>query len=205
MRVVIRRPATAREAEDEISRLEQSGDLLNSDRGILLLFVLDAADPEMRGIAARRGEVSELLRPWGEEMIRVHLGNMEYTDLDLRELRRRILEQTGGIPSETIKLIQEIHNGDDTDAVFSEWASGVTLPEEVVGGALGSAIEVIEDADDSETYSFVNELVREQTGKDLLTLGPDLVATGLLANWSARRQRIRVSALGWMVRRHRKA
>ena len=203
VRVIVRRPATAREAKDEIFRLEQSGDLLDSARAILLLFILDAANPDMREIAARRGKVSELLRPWGEEMIRIHLHNMEYTDLDQRKLRQPILEQTGGIPSDIIELIQAIHDGDDTDAVFSEWASGVTLPEELIEGVLGSAIELIEDADDPEMYSFVNELVREQTGNDLLTLGPDLVATGLLANWSARRQRIRVSAFGWMVRRHR--
>lgn len=205
VRVIIRRPTTAREAEDEISRLEQSGDLLDPARGILLLFVLDSADSDMREIAARRRELSELLRPWGEEMIRVHLDNMEYTVLDHRKLRQRILEQTGGVPSDIIELIQAIHNGDDTDAVFSVWASGVTLPEELIDGVLGSAIEVIEDADGPEAYSFVNELVREQTRNDLLTLGPDLVATGLLADWSAKRQRIRVSALGRMVRRHREA
>lgn len=201
MKTILRRPASAGEAEEEISWLERRPEVIGSESGLRPLYVLDAADPEMRQIATRRQDAAELLRPWSEEMIRFHLHNIERTELDSRKLRQRILEKTGGIPSETIALIKALYSADDHETAFREWSTRARFPEDLSTGDLGRALGVIEDTEEAETYDVINDLLREETGKDIITLGPDLVATGLLAAWSARSHRIQVSALGRMVLR----
>lgn len=203
MKIILRQPASACEAEEEIDWLEQRTELLGSENVLRPIFILDAADPEMREVATRRRDAAELLRPWGEEMIRFHLHNIEHTELDSRALRQRILAATGGIPSETITLIKALYSADDQETAFSEWSTGARFPKDLSKGDLVRALGVIEDTEDAETYDVINDLLREETGKDIITLGPDLVATGLVAVWSARSHRIRVSALGRMASRER--
>ena len=200
MKIILRRPGSAGEAEEEIAWLERRPEVIGSENVLRPIFILDAADPEMRGIATRRQDAAELLRPWSEEMIRFHLHNIEHTELDSRALRQRILEATGGIPSEAISLVKALYTSDDHETAFSEWRTSVRFPEGLSTGDLGRALGVIEDTEDAETYDVINDLLREETGKDIITLGPDLVATGLVAVLSARSHRIRVSALGRMVR-----
>ena len=200
LKLVVRKPASAQAAEDEIAWLEKRPEVIGSDGWIRPIVILDAADPEMRGVANRRERESEFLRPWGEEMIRFHLHDIECPNLDSRQIRQRILAATGGIPSSTIALIRELHGADDIDAAFSDWKPDIKLPAIIMEGDLGRALMAIEDAADPETFSAIEELLREEVGKDLVTIGPDLVATGLVADCTPKRQRIRCSALGEFIK-----
>ncbi|MFV3078142.1 hypothetical protein, partial [Niveispirillum fermenti] len=57
------------------------------------------------------------------------------------------------------------------------------------------------DLYDGKDFDFINELVREETGEDMISVGPDLLAMGLLSDWRPRERRIRRSALGDLISR----
>jgi hypothetical protein len=48
-------------------------------------------------------------------------------------------------------------------------------------------------------------MVKQASGKDLTTIGPDLRAIGLIAGWNPSKHRIRLSALGELLSRQVKA
>jgi hypothetical protein len=50
-----------------------------------------------------------------------------------------------------------------------------------------------------EDYETINDFLVEACGKDLLTLGPDLQATGLISGWNPKTFRIRRSELGTLL------
>ena len=77
------------------------------------LVILNAADLEMQSIANRRGDQAQFLTAWGAEMPRVHLDQVEKTDLDTPAHRETILAATGGMPAEILKLIRQMALADD--------------------------------------------------------------------------------------------
>jgi len=113
--IVVFYPETPKQAHDVIAWLERQPRVLNKQVRPLLL--LDAAESEMRDIATRRPEQSQFLTAWGTEMVRVHFHHIEKVELDTRQLRDAILASTGGIPSETIKLIAAMRTATDPMAV----------------------------------------------------------------------------------------
>ncbi len=191
--IIVFMPRSNREAHDALTWLERQPRVLNKQARTLLL--LDAADPEMRDIATRRREQSQFLAAWGAEMIRIHLSHIEKVELDTKPMRAAILVATGGIPSETIKLISAMQVAEDPLEVAHEWKVTFRMPAGLLIGPLGKALSILDMGDDGDPKTF-NELLREHAGGDLVDIGPDLVATGLASWFNKKAGRIRRSALG---------
>ena len=192
--LLIHAPASAAEATQELAWLEEQVAVLNGNvRPVLLL---NAADAEMRALANRRQNQSEFLAAWGVEMVRVHLSNIECSELDTPQMRKKILAATGGIPNDTVKLINAIVQAQDQDDVFMNWEPALWQSDALVWGTLGQALIMVEDTDDAGDYDALDDMIREATGADLITHGPDLVATGLVTILNPKSKRVRRSALG---------
>jgi len=197
LRVVFHTPASAEEARSVLSWLEK-GQSPVLDGHVRPVILLDACEPEMRGLAWRRRDQSVFLRPWASEMVRVHLHAIEATPLDTPDDRRRILAATGGIPSKTVELIDAILQSDDRDGTFAAWESSVDPRRDISSDDLAGVIAAIDDAKEGD-YEALDDILQGEFGKDLVTLAPDLVATALLSLWSPEQRIIRKSALGHLV------
>ena len=161
----------------------------------------------MRAMAIRRSEQSEFLGPWGAEMIRVHLNNIERTDLDTWQMRKKILAATGGIPGDVVRIVSALSRAPDFEDVFLTWEPSLRILDPVVSGEIGQIMLMIDDSMevnkqiDPGDYDALDDMIRELTGADLITHGPDMVATGMLTSWTSWNKRIRRSALGDLIAR----
>ena len=134
--IVLFTPTTEREARNVLGYLDKQIKVLSGDLRPILLF--DAANPQFRDLAIRRSEDAVWLAAWGAEMLRVHLHNIE-SNLDSRARRELILDATGGIPAETIKLVSAMQKADDPDEVQRRRA-GAALPAGLAQGAFGDTV-----------------------------------------------------------------
>lgn len=196
MTLVVYTPEDAKEAHTAITWLERQPRVLGGQARPLI--ILDAADAEMRGLASRRHEQSQFLTAWGAEMVRVHLHHIEKTDLDTPPYRNAILAAAGGIPTETVKLIREMRVANDPIETAKAWTASLKIPESILKETLGQALVML-DLFEGEDYDTSNELMREHIGFDLVDIGPDLLATGLVTSWNPKSRRVRRSALGNLV------
>ncbi|NKM65664.1 hypothetical protein GFL58_32760 [Rhizobium leguminosarum bv. viciae] len=195
--VVIRMPDSSRDAESEIAWIERQSKVIDGD--VRPIILLDASNEKMRSIATGRPETTEFLQAWGAEMLRIHLHNLDLTSFDTPTQRAAILSATGGIPTETIKLVNDMEFSDDADEVVRNWAPSTRFTERLTTGILGRALSAIEEVRNPGDYDAINELVRDMTGADIVSIGPDLLATGLIAGWNHKARSIRRSALGELV------
>lgn len=196
--ILVFTPEDRKEAHDALAWLEHQPRVLNKQVRPLLL--LDAANTEMRDIATRRPEQSQFLTAWGAEMIRSHLSHIEKVELDTKPMRSAILAATGGIPSETIKLISAMRVAEAPLEVAREWKVSFRMPEGLLNGPLGKGLSILDMWDDEDADTF-NEILRDHAGADLVDIGPDLVATGLATWFKKKAGRIRRSALGDLLAR----
>ncbi len=197
--IVVFEPPSAEEAEDAIIGAEDSPRVIEGR--VRPVILLDAADDVMRDLANRRRDQSQFLTAWGAEMIRVHLDSIGGSALDTRPLRKAILDASGGIPTEAVKLIEEMSSSSDPAAVAESWKVGDELPRSILEGPLGKALHVLDLADGGDDESL-DDLLREEVGCDWVTIGPDLMASGLIANWNAKQSsHNQRSALGDLVMR----
>ena len=197
--VLIHKSASAAKAAKELSWLERQKEVL--DGHIRPIILLDAAVPEMRALAIRRSDQSEFLGAWGAEMVRVHLSNIERSELDVAKMRDRILAATGGVPSDIVKLVSALHQSSSSEDVFMTWEPSLKASDPIVKGLLGQVLVMIEETTSLGDYEALDDMVRETFGADLVTFGPDLSATGLITTWAAKTGRISKSALGHLVTR----
>lgn len=197
-RVLVHTPSTAREARDVLGWLEKGRSPV-MDGCIRPILLLDATDPEMREIALRRRDQSEYLKPWAGDMIRVHLHNIEATPLDTPDDRKRILEKTGGIPSDTTALIRKLRFADDKEAVYADWSSPIPVPADIAEGELGQMLDYMDGEIKDGNYEALDDILRDAFHKDLVTIGPDLLATAMVSLWQPKQRQIRRSALGTLV------
>ncbi|AXS40979.1 ATP-binding protein [Breoghania sp. L-A4] len=196
MSLVVHTPASPQEAAEELAWIERQPRVVENQ--VRPVVILDAADEDMRGLASRRKDQAQFLSAWGGEMVRAHLQQIEKTDLDTPAFRKAILETTGGLPTETIKLIRAMSLASDPTEVVRTWAISEKLPVSFFKGALGQALRLIEVAE-KDDYQALDELMCEEIGQDLETIGPDLLAIGLVVDWNAKARRIRRSALGDLI------
>ncbi|MCP1169387.1 hypothetical protein [Limimaricola litoreus] len=197
-RIIVHTPTSAAQANEELGWLERQPAVL--DGQVRPILLLDASDPEMRALANRREQQTEFLAPWGAEMLRVHLSNIDHTELDTPDLRTKILSATGGIPGDTVKLVAELARPRGTIAdTFESWSANIRVPDAIARGAIGKALALIEDTKDPGDYEALNDIIREETGADLVTHGPDLLATGLITTWNPKTKRIRRSDFGELI------
>lgn len=197
--VLIHKSAGAAKAVEELSWLERQKEVL--DGHIRPIILLDAADSDMRALAIRRSDQSEFLGAWGAEMVRVHLSNIERSELDVVQIRDRILAATGGIPSDVVKLVSALHQSPSSEDVFTTWQPSLKASDPIVKGRLGHVLAMIEETTSMGDYEALDDMLRETFGADLISLGPDLSATGLITTWAPKTGRISKSALGHLVTR----
>lgn len=196
--LVVYTPASAKDAHAAINWLERQARVLGGR--VRPLIILDAADSDMRQIANSRHEQSQYLAAWGAEMVRVHLHHIEKSELDTPQYRDAILEASGGVPSETVKLIREMRTASDPMKVVRGWTTSFKIANGILKDTIGQALVML-DMLDSGGYEALNDLMREDFGFDLVDVGPDLIASGLIASWDPESGHIRRSALGNLVAR----
>ncbi|OOY31103.1 hypothetical protein BMI88_08135 [Thioclava sp. F36-6] len=160
------------------------------------VIILSASDPDMRALAIRRGEQTQFLSPWGAEMIRVHLDELERTDLDTPDLRNTILAKTGGIPLEVTSLVSTMIASERPSEEAKNWKAKPKLPNGFLSDAVGVALWVLNEDGDFDTK---NEILRDNAGKDFESIGPDLQATGLVARSHDRKTQYRLTAFGQLI------
>ncbi len=162
-------PVDEVDARKKISWLERQPAVL--DGRIRPIILMDAGDKGLRGQAIRQGGNTEFLSAWGAEMLRVHLNNIEISELDNREMRNSILEVTGGIPSDVIKLVAELAKSDDLDRVFEGWTGPQLDVSDYLDSTLVKALVNLEDVNGKEDFQVLSQIMRDAVGADLITLG----------------------------------
>lgn len=199
MQILVHAPSTTHEADRLLERLDKQPKVLGGH--VRPIILLDTADAAMRMMATRRQDQAEFLAPWGAEMLRVHLAEIEQPGLDTPQMRERILEASGGIPAETLRIVKALAHAVDPDATLAEWDPRLKVPDAIATGSIGRALGIIEECSDPATYAAIDDLLRGEIGKDLVTIGPDLVAMGLVSTWAPSAGRLRLSALGRLLAR----
>lgn len=194
--IVIFTPEDFSRAEEVIGWVERHPSVI--DRRVLPILLLDAADKQKRDLATARMEQTQFLTSWGSEMIRVHLHHVEQMELDTKPIRDSILGVTGGVPSEVTKLIRELGKQPEPMGLINGWVSNVYSPNDLFRAPEGKALQLL-DLYDGKDYETFDQLVLDETGKDLVTVGPDLLAMGLISAWKPQEGRIRRSALGTLL------
>ncbi|TCM75231.1 hypothetical protein [Rhodovulum steppense] len=202
MKVVVFQPA-ATEVEKVLHFTDERASVRSGK--VRPILVLDAAVPALREIAITRR--AEALRPWGTEMLRTYLGLIEEMPLDRKDILDAILDRTGGIPARLIALVADLRNADD----FLEHLSAVP-PADVseadgfdaeMTRAARILAEVLDLADrsvpDAQVYDLANEEILGATGKDLVSLGPDLEMTGILDRFNPAQRSFRITRLGMFL------
>lgn len=194
--IVVFTPDDAAQTDEVIRWAERQPSVL--DRRVLPLLLLDASDKHKRDIATARKEQTQSLTTWGEEMVRMHLHQVEQMELDTKAIRNEIMQATGGVPAEVIKLIRELRRQNDPLAFVNRWCAHIRPPDDLFITAEGKALQLF-DLYDGKDYETLNDLVRDETGKDLESVGPDLLAMGLISAWNHQEGRIRRSSLGSLL------
>jgi len=194
MTIAIYEPPGIDDAQKTIDWLERQQVVLN--RTVRPLIILSASNAELRGLAIRRGDQTQFLRAWGAEMIRVHLNEVEKTDLDKPEFRQTILEATGGIPAETQQIICAMDIADDPIQAAKEWNVERNLPEEFLNDITAYALQILSLGGD---YGEMNKMMLADKGVDLVTIGPDLQAAALITTQKARGAQYRLTAFGHFI------
>lgn len=194
--VVFFTPEDAAQAEEVIRWAERQPAVL--DHQVMPILLLDAADQEKRDIATARMGQAQFLAPWGEEMVRMHLHQVEQMELDTKTIRNEIMRVSGGVPTEVTKLVRELRRQSNPLDFMKGWNANVRVPEGLFSTAEGEALQLL-DVYDGKDYDTFNDLVRGETGKDLISVGPDLLAMGLISTWNHNEGRIRRSALGALL------
>lgn len=189
-------PENAAQTDEVIRWAERQPSVI--DHRVMPILLLDAADRDQRDIATARMEQAQFLTPWGEEMVRMHLHQVEQMELDTKTIRSEILRATGGVPAEVVKLIRELRRQNDPIGFVKGWRASSNTPEGLFLTAEGKTLRLL-DLYDGKDYRTFNELVLDETGKDLISVGPDLLAMGLLSVWNPQDGRIRRSELGSLL------
>lgn len=198
LKIVLFAPKDADEAERALSWLDRQHQVLSG--AVRPVLLLDGADRSLREMAIRRAPCPEdgiWLRPWGAEMLRIYLDNIEANHLDTKAFRREVLRATGGIPADVIAIVKEARR--HGEAEISGWKPARRHVGTLVSGAAGRALVAIDDVGGRDDYETLDALVREEAGVDLVSIAPDLRAMGLVSVWDHRSHIIRRSALGRLI------
>lgn len=150
------------------------------------ILVLDALQPDLRELAIRRGAIS--LRPWGEEMLRTYLKQVEMPVAD--DLQEIVLLKTGGIPDYVVKALVEIRESSESYIRAVENLDTFQVPGVIEGNdtfvkaleEIGQAQSMLDEKEVivSQLYDLVDQEIRLKTSVDFETIGYDLLALGAL-------------------------
>ncbi len=196
MKLVFIKPSAA-QVSDLVTFAERWGQVKSGD--VRPIFLLDATDDVLRDLAVKRDATA--LIPWGHEMLRAYLQEVEALSLDSRELRTEILRLTGGIPAHICDIVkaQIGEHGRVTAESLARAAEPIDAGQYVPGASLGGALSMLEDVDDAGDYQAMMDLLASEghgTAEDVI---PDLRMLGLVQTYSPDEGRLRLSAFGRLV------
>ncbi len=169
--------------------------------GVRPVFPVDASHQSMRHLAARRKESSAHVAPWGVEMLRMHMRQIEGpATLDTREVRQMILDATGGVPDQVILAVENLINADDRSSAIEALRDKFGPSNSLIDKKMLSYLAPLTATDSLEFYAMLDEDVRGRFGLDLESIVPDLQAMGLVERWVPKRGIFAPSALGDLLR-----
>ncbi len=169
--------------------------------GVRPIFPVDASHQSMRHLAARRKESSAYIAPWGVEMLRMHMRQIEGpATLDTREVRQMILEATGGVPDQVVLAVEILINADDRLSAIEALRDKFGPSNSLIDRKMLSYLAPLTATDSLEFYAMLDEDVRGRFGLDLESIVPDLQAMGLVERWVPKRGIFAPSALGDLLR-----
>ena len=202
--VFYRHTGTAADAE-KVMRL--AADATRVKRGqVRPIIILDAGQKENRDFATRPLYSSEFLFPWGPDALRMHLRQIEATDLDLPEIRDRILAVTGGIPSHVVETVSQLRNASDRMGLLDRLDLPIHNDHLPDMPDLAQVLDWLSDYNNDhaskEQLDGLNEMLSDGVGQDLVSLGPDLQAIGLLKEGYKEHYQIELTSLGIYLKHH---
>ncbi|MGR3803087.1 MAG: hypothetical protein ACU0AY_06400 [Marinibacterium profundimaris] len=172
------------------------------------ILLLDAEHDGLRNLAIRQGNAAAFLAPWGMEFLRMHLRQVEANHLDQPAIREAIMTATGGVPDLVVRAVQGLRAEEKPLEAVAHLAKAVDkLGALRITDAMKQALELIVDNPRTQKdapedhFDTIDELIKDTTGADLTTLGPDLKALGLLRAFVPARKVVEASSLGALVRR----
>lgn len=171
------------------------------------ILVLNAGLPNLREVAIGRGALA--LRPWGGEMLRTYLSLIEEQPLDRRDLRDAVLDRTGGIPDEVVRVLSKIRKEENPLAAIKALDAVSLKMIDVRDDDLGEATVILADivaltksdkeVDHVQVYDLANDEIGRKVGCDLETIGSDLLALGILDQFEPREKNFRITRLGRLL------
>ena len=150
------------------------------DRRVVPLYLLDARDPEKRKVAVDRDPIA--LQPWGHQMLRAHLEEIDAIALDRRDLREAMLDATAGLPGELLKLVHALPRnatGLTASDVFSRMDRKCAYALDIDDNLRKTVNAMFETESLSDYHSLVG-LVEDETGEDFEYLTNTLELLGFI-------------------------
>ena len=93
-------------------------------------------------------------------------------------------------------MISAMIVSDRPEEEAKNWETKPNLPDGFMSNSVGVALWVLSEDGD---FATKNELLKECTGADFESLGPDLLATGLVARSYDKKTQYRLTALGQLI------
>ena len=190
--------------EDLSGKLDNMDSLKSGQ--VKTLIVVNASIPSQRKLV--KGQGAMYLRPWGGEMVKSYLENLEIPS-DVVVLNS-ILTKTGGIPTEVMKIVAQIDLKDNAETIAKKVddkgkPAQFPLDKKYVDAVaiLANISGMVKDSNEpqSEIYKLANDEVSKNVGSSLEDIGQDLMSFGILEQFDPAKKFYRVSKLGRFVAR----
>ena len=164
------------------------------------VFLLDVANNKFRDIAIRREAIA--LMPWGHEMLRAYLREVETTNLDTREQRKEMLRLTGGVPSTLCQLVNRSrYPGRISPQDLAKEVPGSDFSQILLSSEVREALATLEETDTIEDYETMMELLcAGTTFRGPEDIVPDLKMLGIVQAHDPSEGHLSLSALGQLMR-----
>lgn len=164
-------------------------------------------DPTNANLSADIICSSLTLRPWGNDMLRNYLEQVEQEDEE--DYCDLIMNKTGGVPDSIVRILKDVVTGDGsrlTQVKDSQGTivKGIYKDEKIVRATfwLYQYRSMIKsDAEKGDAYDCANQEIRKEIGVDLVTIGYDLLALGILDAFEPQEKTFSITPLGNMLAR----
>ena len=154
------------------------------------------------------------MEPWpcahgAEKCCAPYLSLIEEQPLDRRDLRDAVLDRTGGIPDEVVRVLSKIRKEENPLAAIKALDAVSLKMIDVRDDDLGEATVILADivaltksdkeVDHVQVYDLANDEIGRRVGCDLETIGSDLLALGILDQFEPREKNFRITRLGRLL------
>lgn len=186
--------AKAEDAHKIIAYAEKQPPVRSGD--LRPVFLLDPSVEVLRDIAVQRQAL--ILTPWGHEMLRAYLHEVEANALDAPDLRREILKLTGGIPQYIGQLARKNANrqGRITPASMYPGFDPIDAKAYFPASPHREVLGLLEDIDDLGTYYILLEMLSSDGIRNAVDIITDLQVLGFVQTLDHEAGRIALSAFG---------